>query len=164
MTHVLTRGAYSLPGTSLAFKTGDWRSTEKPLHHHRKAPCHDACPAGEDQQAWLARLQESNLEAAWLELVKANPLPAITGRVCPHPCETACNRKHMDKPIAIHNVERWLGDEAISRGWQYPVTAPSLEAPKVAVVGAGPGGLSAAYHLARQSLAIPRRIPVGCTF
>ncbi len=149
MTHVLTRGAYALPGTSLAFKTGDWRSTEKPLHHHRKAPCHDACPAGEDQQAWLARLQEGNLEGAWLELVKANPLPAITGRVCPHPCETACNRKHMDQPIAIHNVERWLGDEAISRGWQYPVTTPSAEAPKVAVVGAGPGGLSAAYHLVR---------------
>jgi NADPH-dependent glutamate synthase beta subunit-like oxidoreductase len=143
---VLTRGAWASPGTSLDFKTGNWRSTEVPVHVHAKAPCHAACPAGEDQQAWFAKLQEGRAEEAWRELVQANPLPAITGRVCPHPCETACNRAAIDGALAIHNVERWLGDEAIANGWAYPVAAPADDAPTVAIIGAGPGGLSAAYH------------------
>lgn len=149
---VLTRGAFAEPGSSLDFKTGNWRSTEKPVHFHAKAPCHAACPAGEDQQAWLAKLQEGHAEAAWAELVHANPLPAITGRVCPHPCESACNRAAIDGPLAIHNVERWLGDEAIRLGWPYPVTEPARDAPNVAIVGAGPAGISAAYHCLRNGL------------
>ncbi|MDJ0628911.1 MAG: FAD-dependent oxidoreductase [Rhodobacter sp.] len=149
---VLTRGAYAAPGTSLNFKTGNWRSTEKPVHIHAKAPCHAACPAGEDQQAWFAKMQEGHAQEAWLNLVTANPLPAVTGRVCPHPCETACNRAAIDGALAIHNVERWLGDEAIARGWEYPVDAPAPDAPAVAVIGAGPGGLSAAYHCLRRGL------------
>ena len=148
----LQRGAYAEPGTSLEFRTGNWRSTEKPAHLHAKAPCHAACPAGEDQQAWFAKLQEGHAEAAWAELVRANPLPAVTGRVCPHPCETACNRAALDGPLAIHNVERWLGDEAIRFGWTYPVTEPPGDAPDIAIVGAGPAGLSAAYHCIRLGL------------
>ena len=148
----LTRGAYALPGTSLAFKTGNWRTTGKPTHVHAAAPCHVACPAGEDQQAWLAHLQTAHAEAAWKELVAANPLPAITGRVCPHPCETACNRGTADGAMAIHNIERWLGDEAMRHNWAYPVTAPSDDAPEVAIIGAGPGGLSAAWHCLRNGL------------
>ena len=149
---VLTRGAFAAPGTSLEFKTGNWRSTEMPAHIHARAPCHAACPAGEDQQAWFAKLQEGHAEDAWRELVAANPLPAITGRVCPHPCETACNRVTLDGALAIHNVERWLGDQAISNGWTYPVGPPAPDAPCVAIVGAGPGGLSAAYHCLAQGL------------
>jgi NADPH-dependent glutamate synthase beta subunit-like oxidoreductase len=147
---VLTRGAYGEPGTSLAYKTGSWRSTEKPVHIHAKAPCHAACPAGEDQQAWFAKLQEGHTEEAWTSLVAANPLPGITGRVCPHPCEGACNRATLDGALAIHNVERWLGDEAVAKGWRYPVEAPAPDAPSVAIVGAGPAGLSAAYHALRH--------------
>jgi formate dehydrogenase beta subunit len=79
-------------------------------------------------------------------------MPAITGRVCPHPCETACNRAGMDGALAIHNVERWLGDEAVRQGWAYPVEAPASDAPLVAVIGAGPGGISAAYHCLRHGL------------
>ena len=124
---VLTRGAYAEPGTSLNFKTGNWRSTEMPAHIHAKAPCHAACPAGEDQQAWFAKLQEGHAEAAWAELVLANPLPAVTGRVCPHPCESACNRAALDGALAIHSVERWLGDEAIRFGWKYPVVEPAAD-------------------------------------
>ncbi len=149
---VLTRGAYGEPGTSLAYKTGSWRSTEKPVHIHAKAPCHAACPAGEDQQAWFAKLQEGHIEEAWANLAAANPLPGITGRVCPHPCESACNRATLDGALAIHSVERWLGDEAVAQGWQYPVVAPAADAPTIAIVGAGPGGLSAAYHALRQGL------------
>ncbi|MGB0748432.1 MAG: FAD-dependent oxidoreductase [Magnetospiraceae bacterium] len=148
----LTRGAYAKPGTSLAFKTGTWR-VEKPVHQHFAAPCHGACPAGEDAQAWIAKIQEGKLRDAWETLVTANPLPAVTGRVCPHPCESNCNRGKYDAPIAIHNMERFLGDEALKNGWAYPIEAePDADAPRVAVVGAGPAGLSMAYHLVRHGL------------
>ncbi|MCR8547389.1 FAD-dependent oxidoreductase [Salipiger sp. P9] len=148
----LTRGAWGYAGASLDFKTGNWRSTDKPVHLHAKAPCHAACPAGEDQQAWFALLQEGRAQDAWEALVAANPLPGVTGRVCPHPCESACNRATLDGALAIHNVERWLGDEAVAKGWAYPLEAPAGDAPVVAIVGAGPGGLSAAYHCLRLGL------------
>lgn len=145
----LTRGAYALPGTSLTFKTGTWR-VQKPVHHYRPAPCRNACPAGEDAQAYLGLLAQGKPQKAWETIVEANPLPAITGRVCHHPCESACNRGQYDEAIGIHGVERFLGDEAIRLGWAYPVTPPAAEARQVAVVGAGPAGLSAAYHLLRR--------------
>ncbi|OIP83813.1 MAG: hypothetical protein AUK37_06680 [Rhodobacterales bacterium CG2_30_65_12] len=148
----ITRGQWAGAGTSLDFKTGSWRSTQRPVHIHAKAPCHVSCPAGEDQQAWFALLQEHRAEEAWASLVNANPMPGVTGRVCPHPCETACNRVQVDGALAIHNVERWLGDEAVRLGWDYPVVAPADNAPTVAIVGAGPGGLSAAYHCVRLGL------------
>ncbi|MCB1338880.1 MAG: FAD-dependent oxidoreductase [Maritimibacter sp.] len=148
----MTRGQWAEAGSSLEFKTGNWRSTQRPVHVHSKAPCHATCPAGEDQQAWFALLQEHRVEDAWKSLVRANPLPGVTGRVCPHPCETACNRTGVDGALAIHNVERWLGDEAVRLGWDYPVEAPSKDAPTVAIVGAGPAGISAAYHCVRLGL------------
>lgn len=142
----LTRGSFARPGSSLTFDTGGWR-TSRPEHRPRTAPCASACPAGENPQAYLAKLGEGNLRAAWETLVKANPLPAITGRVCHHPCERGCNRGEYDEPIAIHGVERFLGDRAIAEGWNYPLQPPSGSAPEIAVVGAGPAGLSAAYQL-----------------
>ena len=81
-------------------------------------------------------------------------MPAITGRVCHHPCESACNRGQFDNAVAIHSAERFLGDCAIERGWDYPVRRPALDAPGVAVVGAGPAGLSAAYHLLRRGYSV----------
>lgn len=149
MTTTLTRGAYARAGSSIELNTGDWR-TQRPVHLHSDAPCHSACPAGENPQAWLARVAEGNPRAAWESLVSANPLPAITGRVCHHPCEPACNRGSFDEPIAIHGVERFLGDCAIAQGWNYPVTQPEAGAAEVAVVGGGPAGLSCAYHLLRR--------------
>ncbi len=144
----LTRAGFAQPGTSLDFKTGSWR-IQKPVHARRPAPCHAACPAGEDAQDWLARLDEGHPQAAWEALVCVNPLPAITGRVCHHPCESACNRGQYDEAVAIHGVERWLGDAAVRAGWAYPVAPPGADALSVAVVGAGPSGLAAAYHLLR---------------
>lgn len=146
---ILTRGAFALPATTLNYKTGTWR-VQRPVHLHGTAPCHGACPAGEDAQAYLARIEEGDLRGAWETLVMANPLPAVTGRVCHHPCEAACNRGRYDEAIAIHNVERFLGDEALRSGWAYPVSRPEPGASRFAVVGAGPAGLSAAYHLIRQ--------------
>lgn len=146
---VLTRAGYAKPATSLNFKTGTWR-VQKPIHQHNPAPCHSVCPAGEDPQAYLAHVQSGHIEEAWKCLVEVNPLPAITGRVCPHPCENACNRAQLDEPIAIHAVERFLGDEAIANNWAYPVAPINTSAPEIAIIGAGPAGLSAAYHLIKR--------------
>ena len=145
----ITRGSFARPGTSLQFDTGSWR-VQRPDHLHAAAPCHSACPAGEDAQAWLALVEEERFREAWENLITANPLPAITGRVCHHPCETACNRGGYDEAIAIHHVERFLGDMALQEGWAYPQVQVPDTAPEIAVVGSGPAGCSAAYHLAQR--------------
>lgn len=145
----LTRGAFAHPGTSLRYHTGSWR-TQRPVHQHRAAPCHAVCPAGEDAQDWLALVEEERFREAWESIVRANPLPAVTGRVCHHPCETACNRGEYDQPIAIHHVERWLGDYAIREGWAYPPPFAATASTRVAVIGSGPAGCSAAWHLSQQ--------------
>ena len=134
------------PGSSLANHTGSWR-TAKPVYLDRLPPCNNACPAGENTQGWLYHAESGDYEAAWRVLVKDNPLPAVMGRVCYHPCESACNRGKLDETVGINSVERFLGDEAIKRGWAFEGKAES-SGKKVLVVGAGPSGLSAAYHLA----------------
>jgi len=105
-------------------------------------------PAGEDMQAGLALAQPGEYEAAWQKLLENNPFPAIHGRVCYHPCETACNRNYTDDTVSIHAVERFLGDLAMEKGWKPEFTAPA-GVKRVLIVGAGPSGLSAAYHLNR---------------
>ena len=135
------------PGTSLANLTGTWRS-ERPIYLDRLPPCNNACPAGENIQGWLFHAESGDYEQAWRVLVEDNPMPAVMGRVCYHPCEGACNRGQMDSSVGINSVERFLGDEAIKRGWKFAAPAAS-SGKKVLVVGAGPSGLSAAYHLAR---------------
>ena len=123
--------------------------TRRPDYVDYLPPCNDACPAGENIQAWLALAQAGDFEAAWRELVINNPMPSIHGRVCYHPCESACNRIHTDSEVSIHAVERYLGDLALEKGWQFqkPLTQTGK---KVLVVGAGPSGLSASYHLAKM--------------
>jgi 2-oxoacid:acceptor oxidoreductase delta subunit (pyruvate/2-ketoisovalerate family) len=134
-------------GSSLANKTGSWR-TSRPVYLDRLPPCNHACPAGENIQGWLYHAEGGNYEAAWRTLVADNPLPAVMGRVCYHPCEDSCNRGKLDEPVGINSVERFLGDEALKRGWK--LDPPKVESGKrVLVVGAGPSGLSAAYHLRR---------------
>ena len=135
------------PGSSLANHTGSWR-TERPLYVDRLPPCNAACPAGENIQAWLAHAEAGDYEAAWRKLMEDNPLPAVMGRVCYHPCETSCNRAQLDEAVGINSVERFLGDEAIKRGWLLESPKKS-SGKKILIVGAGPSGLSAAYHLAR---------------
>lgn len=118
-----------------------------PIYLDRLPPCNSACPAGENIQEWLRLVKADEEEAAWRELVKNNPFPAIHGRVCYHPCEAACNREELDGAVSIHSVERHLGDLALERGWQF--TKPRFSSGrKVLVIGAGPSGLSAAYQLA----------------
>ena len=136
------------PGSSLANHTGTWR-TERPVYVDRLPPCNNACPAGEDIQGWLYYAESGEYERAWRELTKNNPLPALMGRVCYHPCEDACNRGKLDQTVSIHAVERFLGDQARKHGWKFEVTAPP-SGKHVLVVGAGPSGLSAAFHLRRM--------------
>jgi 2-oxoacid:acceptor oxidoreductase delta subunit (pyruvate/2-ketoisovalerate family) len=135
-------------GSSLANKTGSWR-TNRPVYLDRLPPCNHACPAGENTQQWLYHAESGDYEAAWRALAEDNPLPAIMGRVCYHPCEGACNRGQLDEAVGINSVERFLGDEALKKGWKF--AAPKRETGKrVLIVGAGPSGLSAAYHLRRR--------------
>jgi NADPH-dependent glutamate synthase beta subunit-like oxidoreductase len=123
--------------------------TQRPIYVDLLPPCNNACPAGENIQGWLGHLKAGDHEAAWRLLTEDNPFPAIHGRVCYHPCETACNRAELDGAVSIHAAERFLGDLAIERRWQFPAPA-ELSGKRVLVVGSGPSGLSAAYHLARR--------------
>ena len=135
-------------GTSLANQTGSWR-TMRPVYVDRLPPCNNACPAGENIQAWLYHAESGDYKNAWRVLTQDNPLPACMGRVCYHPCESACNRAQVDEAVGINSVERFLGDEAIKRGWA--LDKPEKETGKrVLIVGAGPSGLSAAYHLRKM--------------
>ena len=122
--------------------------TRRPEYVDLLPPCNDACPAGENIQAWLAHAQSGDFEAAWRELVSNNPMPSIHGRVCYHPCESVCNRAFTDSAVSIHAVERFLGDLALQNGWQFDRPA-TKSGKRILIVGAGPSGLSAAYHLAR---------------
>jgi len=142
-------------GSSRANHTGAWR-TERPVYVHNLPPCNNACPAGENIQQWLYDAEEGGqerYEAAWRQIMADNPFPAIMGRVCYRPCETSCNRAQLDSAVGINSVERFLGDEALRRGWKVPVEAPPT-GKRVLVVGAGPSGLSAAYHLTRLGHAV----------
>jgi NADPH-dependent glutamate synthase beta subunit-like oxidoreductase len=134
-------------GSSLANKTGSWR-TERPVYVDRLPPCNAQCPAGEDVQGWLYHAESGEYEQAWRHLTRDNPFPATMGRVCYHTCESKCNRGQLDQAVGINSVEHFLGDEAIKRGWQFE--PPKQESGKhVLIVGAGPSGMSAAYHLRR---------------
>ena len=139
-------------GGSLLNKTGSWRS-ERPVYVDRLPPCNQACPAGEDIQGWLYRAEEGDYRGAWESLIANNPLPAIMGRACYHPCQEACNRAQLDEAVNIHAVERFLGDLALREKWPAKVAAPS-SGKRVLVIGAGPSGLAAAYHLARLGHAV----------
>jgi NADPH-dependent glutamate synthase beta subunit-like oxidoreductase len=121
----------------------------RPVYEDLLPPCNAGCPAGENIQAWLASTRAGEHERAWRQLTTDNPLPAIHGRVCYHPCESACNRAELDSSVSIHSVERFLGDLALDRGWRFDPPPPST-GKRVLIVGAGPSGLSAAYHLARR--------------
>lgn len=135
-------------GSSLANRTGTWR-TLRPVYVNRLPPCNAKCPAGEQCQAWLYYAESGDYQAAWQKIVEDNPFPACMGRVCYHTCESACNRGQLDESVGINAVERFLGDYALEKGWQFEKPAQTT-GKRVLIVGAGPAGLSAAYHLARM--------------
>jgi formate dehydrogenase beta subunit len=135
--------------------TGPVRA-QRPVYGDLLPPCNAACPAGENIQAWLDLAQAGKYRAAWETILRDNPFPAVHGRVCYHPCETGCNRAELDSAVSIHAVERFLGDLAAEHGWSPPAPAPAT-GKRVLVVGGGPSGLAAAYHLARLGHAVEIR-------
>ncbi len=139
-------------GTTEVFKTGTWRAA-LPQHIHAPSPCHAACPVNGDIAEWIGRARARDFRGAWEILTRHNPFPAVAGRICHHPCEAACNRAGFDGSLAICRLERYVGDRALAEGWMFaPVEAPREE--RIAVVGGGPSGLSAAFHLRRRGYAV----------
>jgi NADPH-dependent glutamate synthase beta subunit-like oxidoreductase/ferredoxin len=129
-------------------ETGSWRFL-RPIYDEKTAPCSRSCPAGED----IARVEliaaQGMFQKAWETILMENPFPAVCGRVCFHPCEESCNRARFDQPISIHRLERFLGDTFIRRKNKPALTMRAPTGKRVAVAGAGPAGLSAAYFLTR---------------
>ena len=118
------------------------------------APCVNGCPIHNDIPAYMAKLREGKIAEAVEILMRTNPLPAIMGRACAHFCEETCNRFDYDEPVSIRDVERSLGDYALEHAGDF-YRAPEVESGKrVAVVGAGPAGLNAAYFLRKQGHAV----------
>jgi NADPH-dependent glutamate synthase beta subunit-like oxidoreductase len=122
----------------------------RPVYVDLLPRCNAGCPAGENIQAWLAAARDGEFERAWRVLTEDNPFPAIHGRVCYHTCEDLCNRAELDTPVSVHAVERFLGDLAIENDWSFGMDEAEPSGKRVLVIGAGPSGLSAAYHLARR--------------
>ncbi|HWQ10595.1 MAG TPA: NAD(P)-binding protein, partial [Holophaga sp.] len=128
--------------------TGSW-SFLQPAYHDRTAPCSQACPCGTDIPRVETYANQGRYGAAWRTILMENPLPGVCGRVCFHPCEKACNRGELDAPVSINFLERFITDEAFRDGAASGITRGASKGKRVAVVGSGPAGLSAAYFLAR---------------
>lgn len=129
--------------------TGNWR-TFTPVWRTRPSPCNLDCPAGTDVRAYLRHAADGDVESAWRTILDHNPLPAICGRVCYHPCERQCNRDGLDQAVAVHAVERAIADQARASGLKVTGRVMCTTPRNVAIIGAGPAGLSCAYHLARR--------------
>ncbi|HET9762224.1 MAG TPA: FAD-dependent oxidoreductase, partial [Casimicrobiaceae bacterium] len=139
-------------GSTEVFKTGTWRAA-LPQHIHAPSPCHAACPVNGDIAEWIGRARARDFRGAWEILTRHNPFPAVSGRVCHHPCEPACNRAGYDESVAICRLERFVGDHALAEGWTFPAI-PAARPERIAVVGGGPSGLGAAFHLRRRGYAV----------
>jgi len=137
--------------TTLENHTGSWKYI-RPVYQDKVAPCNERCPVGIDIESYMNFLREGKKQEACAVLLQDNPMPAITGRVCDYPCELACNRRYFDEAVAIHSVERELGD-AILREMN-PNALPRTRTERIAVVGSGPAGLACAYHLTRMGYGV----------
>lgn len=151
--------------TSAGGTSGTEISPLRPSYVEKLPPCSGNCPSGNDIRGWMKVIAEREktgmsleeaCDQAWRIEVETNPFPAVMGRVCPHPCQDHCNRGEKDGSVGINSVERFIGDWGLKRGLKLEkvngVEASSLE--KVAVIGAGPSGLSVAYQLARRGYAV----------
>jgi heterodisulfide reductase subunit A-like polyferredoxin len=113
-----------------------------------KAPCSNECPAGLSAQGYVALIRAEKFKEAVDLIRRTIPLPSVCGRICHHPCEDACNRKDVDKPVAIAALKAFVGDFVRNAGEDKPAPPETKRKEKVAIVGAGPAGLAAAYRLA----------------
>ncbi|HZP02675.1 MAG TPA: NAD(P)-binding protein [Terriglobia bacterium] len=134
-------------------------SALRPQYNAKTPPCMANCPSGVDIRGWVTTIAQAEAygrtpaeayEIAWRMITERNPFPAVCGRVCPHPCEDACNRSAKEGPVAINGLERFIGDFGISQGLRLERRGDERYEEKIAIVGAGPAGLSCAYQLARR--------------
>ncbi|MFC1574743.1 NAD(P)-binding protein [Gemmatimonadota bacterium] len=139
------------------------QSPLRPKHVEKKPPCSHSCPSGNAIRSFittiaqaekLGKSQEQAMEEAWFIYTNTSPFPAVCGRVCPAPCETGCNRKDLDEAVSINKIERSIGDIGIQKNLALRMLSQEKKAQKVAVVGGGPSGLSAAYQLARRGYGV----------
>ncbi len=146
-------------GGAVAGPGGRITSPLRPLYVLKTPPCSDGCPNHTDIRGILTTIAQAEkngisfdqaFEQAFYLVAEKNPLPAVCGRVCPHLCETRCNRAHLDAPASINCLERFLGDFALEKGLPLKRLTEDRHAEKVAVIGSGPAGLSCAYQLARR--------------
>lgn len=135
------------------------QGTQLPRYIPKRPPCTDTCPSSEDIRGYLTyiaqaeeygRTHEESMTEAWHILTDKNPIPAVMGRVCPHPCESACNRKDKDKAVNINKVELSIGEFGLANNLKLKKLTDEQTGKKVAVIGSGPSGLSCAYQLARR--------------
>ncbi len=142
---------------------GTETSTLRPRYSLKAPPCTSACPSSEDIRAYLVQIAQSedynrsyedSFRDAWYMITDKNPFPAVMGRVCPHPCETECNRKDKDGAVGINNMERFIGDYGIENNLPLEKLDGEARSGKIAVIGAGPSGLSCAYQLARRGYSV----------
>ena len=138
-------------------------SALRPRFVAKAPPCASACPNGNEIRELMVTIaqakdygltREQAFERVWNRIVERNPFPAVTGRICPHPCETACNRSAKDGPVAFNAIERMIGDFGIANRLKLSRLTDQSRAEKVAVIGAGPAGLSCAYQLVRRGYAV----------
>jgi NADPH-dependent glutamate synthase beta subunit-like oxidoreductase/Pyruvate/2-oxoacid:ferredoxin oxidoreductase delta subunit len=131
----------------------------RPKYAEKTPPCSFHCPIGTDIRGWITtiaqaeaygRTDEDALNLAWQKITDVNPFPAVCGRVCPYPCEAACNRGSKDGPVAINALERYVGDFGIAKGWKLAKLSEERHREKIAIIGSGPAGLSCAYQLGRR--------------
>jgi 2-oxoacid:acceptor oxidoreductase delta subunit (pyruvate/2-ketoisovalerate family) len=147
------KGASEMPDISISLgdmdwnKTGAWRA-QRPFYEDKTPPCSAACPAGNDIVAFIQKITQGDFEGAWNLIKEENPFPGVCGRVCFHPCESKCNRRDYDEPIAIHALERFVSDVASNLGKKIE-KVPGVKKEKIAIIGSGPAGMSCAYHLAK---------------
>ena len=138
-------------------------SPYRPKYIEKNPPCIGNCPAGTDIRGWLTTIAQAEgygrtadqaYEIAWGMITERNPFPAICGSVCPHPCESNCNRKEKDGAVAVNALERFIGDFGINKDLKLSKLTEETYPEKVAIVGAGPAGLSCAYQLARRGYSV----------
>jgi len=139
------------------------QSPLRPKHVEKRPPCCDTCPSGNNIRGFLTAIAQAErlkkpidqaMEEAWNIYTETSPFPSVCGRVCPAPCETECNRKELEGPVNINKIERAIGDFGVEKDLKLKVLSEEKKPQKVAVIGAGPSGLSAAYQLARRGYGV----------
>lgn len=151
------------PGSNGPGGNGRLTPSFRPAQVQKAPPCQCGCPNGGDIRGWIGTIAQREklglsldeaCTRAWRMIADVNPFPSVLGRVCPHPCESHCNRGEVDEPLSINAMERFLGDWAIERGLGLVPLSTGRHPESIGVIGAGPSGLSFAYQMARRGYAV----------